>query len=138
MKLFVKERLETLKPALIILSACKGEDQNIDSNNTNLLSSLLELNNVKFSKVQGCYKGTCETSFLCIVSSPAEARLISSFADMFNQESILLRTSNGIYLLFNNGDEPFKIGDNFKNVPAHVAKRQDAYTVKDGKYYIVK
>lgn len=138
MKLFVKERLETLKPDVIILSSCKGEDQNIDSNNTNLLSSLLELNNVKFSKVQGCYKGTCETSFLCIVSSPAKARLIESFADMFDQESILARTSNGIYLMFSNGDEPFKIGDNFQNVPDYIAKRQDAYTVRNGKYYIVK
>lgn len=138
MKLFVKERLETVKPTIIILSACKGKDENIDGNNTKLLEELLYLNNVKFARVQGCYKGTCETSFLCIVSSPAEARLIASFADMFDQESILLRASNGIYLLFSNGDKPFKIGDKFKNVPDYIAKRQDAYTIKDGKYYIVK
>ena len=138
MKLFVKERLETLKPALIILSACKGEDQNLDKNNTNLLESLLDLNDVKFSRVQGCYKGICETSFLCIISSPDKSRLIASFADMFDQESILVRTSNGIYLLFRNGDEPCKIGDKFQNVPDYIAKRQDAYTIKDDKYYIVK
>ena len=138
MKLFVKERLETLKPAIIILSACKGEDQKIDRNNTNLLEDLLNLNNVKASKVQGCYQGVCEESFLCIVSSPEQARLIASFADIFDQDCILARTSKGVYLMFSNGGELVKIGDKLQNVPEHVAKRQDAYTLKDGKYYIVK
>lgn len=148
MKQFVKENQEAKDQSIVIISA-ERYDKPQDENDirTKWLDIALTLSGIPHHKAQGCYKGTSEESFVCLVDSPLDTRLVD-LAISFEQESILVRADDGIFLLYPSRDYAGtdfeqttikfeRIGDKIKAVSPAYAETQDAYTIMNGRCYIV-
>lgn len=119
--------MKTQKNDFIILSA----------DNTETLKNVLEDLNYTYQKCIGKYKGTIETSFLVRLDDQIQLDIIKKLAfNNFNQESVLIRINGKISLVYSNGIiERF---DSFKMISKKQAKKENAYTLINGNYYILK
>ena len=142
MKQFVKANRDAQARHIAIISACKSDlPDYFNKSRTSLMRHILENKGISFIEAKGCYKGESETSFICHVPWVRDVHLIKALKAKFDQESILYRGANGVYLIFSDIGEPLKyqkIGRKLVAVPESIAKSQDAYTFVDGQYFIVK
>ena len=82
----------------------------------------------------GSYKGEHERSF---VTSSDNMHAAADYARRYNQESILLETGYGVYLMFLNDTSVVKIGEKLVKVAPEVALKQEAWTKIYNNFYIV-
>lgn len=129
--------MNTYQKVIILSAELSTLGQRENSNRTILLDEMLSELNISYKNATGCYKGTSETSFVCVVNNDAELDTIKNFAfKNFNQESVLEQDSNGICRLEYQNDTSEVLGK-LRQVSGEVATKQDAYTVMGGKYYVV-
>lgn len=84
---------------------------------------------------QGSYKGVAERS---LVADIKELKNVISMARHFEQESILIVNEREAYLYFLDSKEEVSLGTELVRVDKNEALSQDAYTVYQDKYYVVK
>ena len=134
------------KDWIVILSACNGNSEQDDHlANISLGISLGYQRQVTTSifhgravPVNGCYKGKTEKAYLVVIHNTRERKILQDLAfQVYGQESILERGNDGVFLHYRNGMVTC-IGDDLIAVDESIAKQQDAYTERDGIYYIVR
>ncbi len=121
---------------VLILSAelnTRTKEEN-DRVTSNLETSLNECN-ISFNKAIGYYKGSEETSFVCLPKNEQEVEVLKDFAfKSFKQESVLFQDSNGqSYLIFEN-DEEETIGK-LRQVNSKLIEQLESYTIMNGAIY---
>jgi hypothetical protein len=122
---------------IFILSAERDDDSpRMNYVNTQDLARRLNALELLWMPVEGCYKGAHETSFM-VIQRPGE-QLQSSLWELsqdYNQESILVREPSGATTLV--GSDWSEYIGQWRPVPEPVAKMHDAWTKRNGQYYIV-
>lgn len=123
---------------VVILSA-ELADKRFESNRqrTSNLEACLDDCNMRFKPAKGVYKGRAEDSFVVVLKDNAELETLKDFAfKSFNQESILYQDANGeAYLIYQDGKAE-QLG-RLEQVSEELARKNDAYTEMDGKFYAV-
>jgi hypothetical protein len=120
----------TCKPHIAFI-ACEACD-------TDRLEQGLKDLDISFAKGEGCYQGTKEPSYLCILSTDlrlAEKRLeqVCQLAGEFEQESVLYcDNERTAYLLFMDKPDAPRLG-----TLVEVAVPQGDYSYFQGRYYEV-
>jgi len=121
--------------SFVVMSACKGENQTVDWENT--LSLKRALKNMGFTHKQaiGKYNETVEISFVVPVETTECANILLELSRLYQQECILLvhGASKESFLLKENTD-PEYIG-HWKEIDAGYVYMAKSYTQCDDKYY---
>jgi len=128
-----------IKNQVIILSAELSDLSNEENLKRSInLGACLEDLGLNFSKVQGCYKGVKELSFMVIIKDQAEMYAIQDFAfKNFNQESILYQDANGLcHLEYQNGDS--EVLGRFEQINPKYIETVDAYTVINNRVFTIR
>lgn len=133
---------ETIKD-FIILSAYQSDlsdSENINEHET--LEYMLNSWGLSFTECEGMYKGQKEKSFLVIIKSFEWLKFLSNLAWYdFNQESVLTRYNNNIFLSFDYNDrtQPNVYFDSLKSVKESEALKSEGYTKRldTNQYFIL-
>jgi hypothetical protein len=114
---------------LVILSAELATNDDItNQRNTISLRKILTDKHYKFTDCLGCYSGVQEKSFLVHVDTQDQLNFLKYIGiEVFNQECILYRDSNGLFSLEYN-DKSEIIGKKFKELSESEAKLRGNYT----------
>jgi hypothetical protein len=84
----MKER-NSMKNEIVIISASKGFNKELDKSSTERLIAYLTVENYAYKQVIGRYKGVTEVSFVVKVDSEAGMEQMLKVAVEFNQTNIL-------------------------------------------------
>ena len=115
------------RPSFYIISG-----KTIDNDYTNQLLADLVNGGYVFQRVNGVYKNERETAFIVYEMEREKA---IELMNKYRQESILfVDNERRATLIYNNGKTEY-LGI-FQAVPKRIAITKDAYTEKDGRYYI--
>lgn len=139
MKLFVKENQEAGKKVVVIFSSERYDKSLIENNcNYEAVYDHLKQHSIPFSIGQGSYKGDKEPSFICVPRNNQDCKIILAIAQLYSQESVLFRTTKGIYLHYLESNKTDRIGSKLSCVSKEEAMKCDSYTKHLDKYFIVK
>ena len=115
------------RPSFYIISG-----KTINNDYTNQLLADLVNGSYVFQKANGVYKNEKETAFIVYEMEREKA---IELMNKYRQESILfVDNERRATLIYNNGKTEY-LGI-FQAVPKRIAITKDAYTEKDGRYYI--
>ena len=104
---------------------------------TNNLESCLDDLGLQYKQVEGCYKGVSEVSFMVMTPCESTLEVVKDLGlKSFGQESVLFRGYDGRCVLYY-GDGGIERLGTFKQVSQSEALQNDAYTLVDGKYWII-
>ena len=127
---------------MIIFSVCQGKSAKTDALNTQYVGRALTDEGIRWSPLRGRYKGTDELSFALQLDDQSEI-FARSYAQIFNQETILMVDGTGIAYICPPDDDLHVKGEiigRWTKVEQQEAEAGDASTfdVNSGVYYVVK
>ena len=126
------------KQRVVILSAeLTSESYVVNGVRSKALTKLLRDNGIKFGTGTGHYRGTTETSFVCLPTSNDQVTILRNLAFIdFNQESILIQDSYGISRLeYENGRT--RILGRLQEYPIDQQEYRDNYTILNNRLWAV-
>ncbi len=112
---------------------------NLDTENNKAPETLLKTINDQFSGIiaTGCYKGVTEQSIV-VPLTEYNLRNAINIASLYAQESILVVENDNAYLLYLKSGERVTIGQYLVLVNKDYALKQDAFTLINNTYYVIK
>ncbi len=112
---------------------------NLDTENNKAPETLLKTINDQFSGIiaTGCYKGVTEQSIV-VPLTEYNLRNAINIASIYSQESILVVENDNAYLLYLKSGERVTIGQYLVLVNKDYALKQDAFTLINNTYYVIK
>lgn len=128
-----------LEPFVLISASRATWPVTANAESTAALDSQLAARGFDYVPVRGSYKNIEEDSFLVLCDPIADAYelgMLMSLARRYGQESIMLVDGNRHAALLNIGTGNAEaLPGIFKAVPAHEARKLDAWTRRGGVYY---
>lgn len=141
--------MRTIKETVVILSASKsGCSDSVNELRKKYLRQKLDLlaysGMIRFSPALGFYKGEAEHSFVVVVQDrhvDAVVHSLKGLACEFEQESVLVRDTEGVYLHFMHYfpqvyRAPERIGNDLCKVEFEGENRPDAFTYFNGQAWV--
>lgn len=106
------------------------------------LIDCLETYGIGFKTVRGCYKGSIETSFYCVLKDDSDLKTVLGLAADFEQETVLIREpeTDLCSLWEPETGEPLETIGEWTETTKTGAELADGYTydIETGIYYIIK
>lgn len=130
-------RTNKFREVVILSAELSDKTSDYNKRQTSNLETCLDELGIVYNSAIGVYKGSVETSFVCLPKNDDEYMALHDLAlRQFKQESILWQAKSGKSYLVPSTGNLIELGE-LRRVPKVIAQLQDSYTLLNDKYYAV-